>query len=158
MRTKIPSHTYAKHKYRKKIECESTVVIYISTIILQVYCYHKMWSILHEYYISKKCKVWNTMRYIRMNSAKRAHELQKEKSRAKQGAQKKRASDGLPMIHAITVHFWSAIGRIHKLQVLKSEHAGLRLSEATQQWWDESQMACMDKYMCIKKIESKSMY
>ena len=33
-RAEIPSHIYANHQYRQKSECESTVVVYIPTIIV----------------------------------------------------------------------------------------------------------------------------
>ena len=55
-----------------------------------------------------------------MNSTKDAHELQKKISRDEQGAWKDGASDGLLKIHASSAELWSA--RIHKLQVLGSEH------------------------------------
>ena len=49
-----------------------------------------------------------------MNSAKGAHDLQKEKSRDAQGAWKDRALDGLLEIHTTAAPLRSATGRIHK--------------------------------------------
>ena len=77
-------------------------------------------------------------KYTIMNSTKGAHEQQKESREPARGGWKKRASDGLPMIHASTTLLWSATGIIHKLQPLKSEHAGPGLLEATQQVQNEA--------------------
>ena len=40
-RTKIPSHTYAKHQYSYELEYESTMIIYIPTYKVQAHCYHR---------------------------------------------------------------------------------------------------------------------
>ena len=40
-RAEMPSRIYAKHQYRQESEYESTVIIYISAIIAQVYSYHR---------------------------------------------------------------------------------------------------------------------
>ena len=67
-------------------EYESTVVIYISTIIVQVHCYHKMWYnivwILHHQETLKNEIQWDIYEWI---VQKEAHELQQENSRAEQG-------------------------------------------------------------------------
>ena len=57
-----------------------------------------------------------------MNSAKGAHEFTEEKLERCAGAWKDRALDGLLGIHATAAPLWSATGRIHKLQALRSEH------------------------------------
>ena len=57
-----------------------------------------------------------------------------ENSRAVQGVWKDSASNGLPMIHAIATHFWSATGRIHKFQTLGSGHVDPGESEHLNEW------------------------
>jgi len=56
-KTEILPYIYAKYQYRQESECESTVVIYISTIIVQLQSYHRMWSnitrILHHQEVQK---------------------------------------------------------------------------------------------------------
>jgi len=89
-----------------------------------------------------------------MNSTKGTHELQKENSRDAQGAWKDRDSNGLPMIHATTALLWLETRRIHKLQILRSEHEDPGESELPNEWWCECQMACRDKHMCIDKSKS----
>ena len=71
-----------------------------------------------------------------MNS-KDAYELQKENLGNEHGAWKDRAPDGLPMIHISSGHLWLATGRIYKLQVSVSEHAGPGVSELPNEWCGE---------------------
>jgi len=93
-----------------------------------------------------------------VNSTNYAHELQKENSGDGHGAWKDRALDGLPKIHASSVHICSATERIHKLQPPGSEHAGPGELELTNKWCGECQVAYRDKHTCIDKSESRSMY
>ena len=108
------------------------------------------------YHGRRKCE--NAKRYTYMNSTKDDHELQKENSRDERGAWKDWAPDGLPMICTFSTHLWSATRKIHKLQGLKSEHAGLGESELPNEWCGECQVAYMDKHTCIDKSESRNMY
>jgi len=61
-------------------------------------------TILQEYHITDRRKCENTKRYTIMNNTKDTPELQKENLKNDQGAWKKRAPDGLSMIHASTAH------------------------------------------------------
>ena len=62
-------------------------------------------TILQENYITDRPKCENTKRYTKRTVQKSAHELQKVNSRDEQGAWKDGASDGLPKIHALVIHF-----------------------------------------------------
>jgi len=74
-RVEIPSHIYAKHQYRQESEYESKVVIYISTIIVQLQSYHRMWSniiwILHHQEVQKYDlqEIYNYEQYKRCSRA-----------------------------------------------------------------------------------------
>jgi len=72
-----------------------------------------------------------------MNSTKYVHELQKENSGDVQEPWKDGAPDSLLMVHASTVHLWSATRRAHQLQALKSKHVGPRESELPNEWCGE---------------------
>jgi len=74
------------------------------------------------------------------------------------GAWKDGTPDGLPNIHAFSAHFWSATGRIYKLQAPGSEHVGPGESELPKELCGESQVACINRHTWIDKSESKSMY
>jgi len=50
--TKIPSHTYTKHQYRKESEYRSIVVLYILTKYDKYNIITERDLILHEYYIT----------------------------------------------------------------------------------------------------------
>ena len=53
-RTKIPSHIYDKHQYKKESECENTVIIYILIIQYKYIVITECAPILQEYYITKR--------------------------------------------------------------------------------------------------------
>jgi len=93
-----------------------------------------------------------------MNSTKCASELQKKKSRDEQGAWKDRVPD---RSSADPRHCCCATLIIRKptmIQALRFAHAGPGESELSNKWYDECQLACRDKHICIHKSESKSMY
>jgi len=105
-----------------------------------------------QYYITKRREIWNTMRYTRMNSTKGPSQVTKGKieSRARRLEEKDSGwSIGNPRFHYA---FWSASEGIHKLQTLKSGHAGSGLSEATQRVvrWVSSGMHKQTKVYMIK--------
>ena len=113
-RLKIPSQIYAKHQYRQESEYKSIWCIIHSNYEYNYKVITGYDTISQEYYIIDRRKYENTKRYTNMNSKKDAHEIQKENSRAEQGAWKERTLDGLSMIHASAAHLSSTTGRIHK--------------------------------------------
>jgi len=70
------------------------------------------------------------------------------------GAWKDGALDDLLEIHATAALLWSSTGRIHTLQAPKPGHEDPEESELPGEWWCKSQMASMDKHMCIDKSGS----
>ena len=155
-RSKIPSHIHTKHQYKQKIEGESTVVIYISTIIVQVYCYHRTWSNITWTLHYQEAQSMNYNEIYRMNSTKSAHELQKKNREPRKGPGRK----GL-----WTDCWWSMLPLCisdqqpeeftsSKLWNMDMQDQGCQ--KQSNEWWDDRQVACKDRYTCIAKSESKA--
>ena len=70
---------------------------------------------------------------------KRRSRVTKENLESREGSWKDRVSDGLPMIHALAAHLWSATGIIYKLQAPRSGHEDPGELELPNEWCSECQ-------------------
>ena len=89
-----------------------------------------------------------------MNSTKDGQSHSRRTLEPNRGAWKDRALDGLLEIHATVAALRSATGRIHKLQTPRPGHKDSGESELPNEWYDECQVASIDKHMCIDKSKS----
>ena len=151
-RSKIPLRIYAKHQYRKESECESKWCIIHSNIRVLLQGYHQIWHnitiILHHQYganakIRRKVQVWTVQKEAQSHNRKT---LEPSRVPRRMGV-----PDGLLEFHATAAPLWSATERIRKHQAPEPGHEDSEESELPGEWWCESQMASMDKHMCIDK-------
>ena len=89
-RLEIPSRINAKHHYMQELECGSTMIIYISAEITQVYGYHREWyniiGILHhqKYKSTSYEEIYKSWEVL--TSSKRGLENQAGEERGEKGA------------------------------------------------------------------------